>query len=73
MKIWSLLYLAGLGFVNLFGSAIGAASSAIKCPDFYKDLYFESDILLKFQNALVNGGKISIDKTYNFGSISINR
>jgi hypothetical protein len=59
MKIWSLIYLAVLGFVNLFGSAFGATTaSVIKCPDFYKDLYFESDILAKFQKILENGDQI---------------
>jgi len=48
MKIAKLMLSALLGLLNFAGLAFGSAPAVIKCPDFYKDLFNESDILAKF-------------------------
>lgn len=63
MKIKNLISVVALGFLNQFGLVFGAASAMVKCPDFYNNLYLESDILGKFEKLFDSEKNVQIDKT----------
>ena len=63
MKLSKAIPVSILGFINLLGLVYGSASALVKCPDFYKDLYLESEILGKFQKLFNEGNSPQIDKT----------
>lgn len=58
MKIAYMILSAFLGLLNFSGLAFASASAVIKCPEFYKELYHESEILEKFQKALEVGNGV---------------
>ena len=48
MRIANLVLSVILTLLHFAGIAVASAAAVVKCPDFYRDLYYESDILGKF-------------------------